>query len=119
MLAWVKADTSSIEMVMLNELGAGIGELIFTDQTISFSSIVFPESIRPEYIVADFQLCFYNVDSVQMALKKCGLYMETTGTTRRIFQGKNLIYEITGNSGSISLVNHLRGYTYTLEGEFN
>ena len=119
LVAWVKADETVLEMTLLNEMGTNIGELSYSDETLSFSSAVFPASVRPEYIVADFQLCFYNTVSIARALKDCGMNMEISGITRRIFKGNDLIYEITNNSEAVRLTNHLRGYTYTLEGDFS
>jgi hypothetical protein len=116
--AWVKADASSVDMILLNELGAHIGELSYRDRTISFSSPVFPKSLKPEYIIADFQLCFYNALLLQRVLKSCGLFFEYSGVYRRVLQGKTVIIEIEKSTGHVRLVNHLRGYAYTLEGDF-
>jgi hypothetical protein len=116
--AWVKADETGMEMSLFNELGANMGDLSYRDGTVHFSSSVFPASLRPEYIVADFQLCFYDPLLLRQSLEKCGLSLETQGSTRRILQGKDLIIEIEEAKNSVRLVNHLRGYTYTLEGDF-
>jgi hypothetical protein len=116
--AWVKADEAEMEMTLLNELGVSMGELSYRNGLVSLSSQVFPKSLKPEYIVADFQLCFYNAASLRRALEDCGLLFENTGNVRRIFQGKTVIIEIEKNQNAVRLVNHLRGYTYTLEGNF-
>jgi len=116
--AWVLADENRIDMSLFNELGASMGELSYKEGVVSLSSAVFPQSVKPEYIVADFQLCFYDPDLVRMALKDCGLVLDVDNNQRRIFEGKNLIIEIEKSSGEVKLVNHLRGYSYTLEGEF-
>jgi hypothetical protein len=116
--AWVKADGTGIEMTLLNELGVSMGELSYRNGPVSFSSAIFPKSLQPEYIVADFQLCFYNITALGNALKDCGLVLESTGNIRRIFNGKTLIIEIEKNNNAVKLVNHLRGYAYTLEGDF-
>jgi len=116
--AWVKADEAGIEMILLNELGVNMGELSYQKELISFSSAIFPKSLKPEYIIADFQLCFYNIPALNHALENCGLSLEYTGNRRRILQGKTVIIEIEKNRNAVKLVNHLRGYTYTLEGNF-
>jgi hypothetical protein len=85
---------------------------------VSFSSPMFPPALKPEYIVADFQFCFYNDIPLRKALEDCGLALEHTERGRRILQGKTLIIEIEKSAGLVKLVNHARGYTYTLEGEF-
>ena len=116
--AWVQADETGITMTMVNELGANMGELSYRSGAVSFSSPVFPPSLGTEYIVADFQLCFYSVPALRAALADCGLLFETTETARRVLQGKKVIIEITKSGSMIKLVNHLRGYAYTLEGDF-
>jgi hypothetical protein len=116
--AWVKADETGMEMTLLNELGANMGELSYRNGSVSFSSPMFPPSLKPEYIVADFQFCFYNELPLRQALEHCGLAFEHTERGRRILQGKTVIIEIEKSAGLVKLVNHLRGCTYTLEGEF-
>ena len=116
--AWVKADETGIEMVLFNELGANMGNLSYRDGAVDFSSPVFPESLKPEYIVADFQLCFYNPQLLRRALEACGLIFETQGSTRLIRNGKDLIIKIEKTHNEVRLVNYVRGYSYTLEGDF-
>jgi len=116
--AWVKADETGMEMTLLNELGSALGELSYRNGQVSFSSPVFPSALKPEYIIADFQLCFYNAMALSKALEACGLSLEDTGNSRRILQGKTLVIEVEKSQNTVRLVNHLRGYTYTLEGNF-
>jgi hypothetical protein len=116
--AWVKADKTGIEMTLLNDLGVNMGELSYRDGLVSFSSPVFPKSLKPEYIVADFQFCFYSASALSRALENCGLFLENAGNSRRILQGKTVVLEIEKEMNSVRLVNHLRGYAYTLEGAF-
>jgi hypothetical protein len=116
--SWVKADEAGMEMILFNELGAGMGELSYRNGSVNFSSPIFPKALRGEYIVADFQLCFYNPISLRDALKKCGLVLETDESTRRVIKGKTIIIEIEKTHDAVRLVNHPRGYAYTLEGVF-
>ena len=116
--AWVKADKTGIEMTLFNELGAAMGELSYLDGLVHFSSPVFPKSIKPEYIVADFQLCFYNPMLLGKALENCGLALAIDGTVRRILKGESIIIEIEKEDNTVHFTNFLRGYRYTLEGNF-
>ena len=116
--AWVMADQKGMDMILLNELGVNMGELSYRDGAVSFSSLVFPNSLRPEYIIADFQLCFYKDTALRQALDKCGLSLESTMSGRRVYQKRKLILEIENTGRSVKFTNHLRGYTYTLEGDF-
>ncbi|MCL2043184.1 MAG: DUF3261 domain-containing protein [Treponema sp.] len=121
--SWVKADENAIEMIFFNELGASIGELSYRDGTIHFSSSVFPVSIlryfKPEYIIADFQLCFYDPFLLGNSLTDSGLVLDTTDESRRILSGNEVIIEIEKTENTVKLINHLRGYAYILEGDFH
>ena len=116
--AWVKADEKGIDMTIFNEMGSTMGELSYRKGDISFSSPVFHQTTRAEYIVADFQICFYDAAALRQALENCGLSLESSETDRRIYQKESLIIEVEKSFGSVRFVNHLRGYTYTLKGEF-
>jgi len=117
-IAWVKADKNGIEMILMNELGNGLGELSYRDGAILFSSPVFPQSVGGEYIVADFQLCFYNAHILRKALEDCGLSFEENDKGRRIYSGETLIIDIEKSGNAVRFVNHLREYSYTIESEF-
>jgi hypothetical protein len=116
--AWVQADETGMEMTLFNELGTAMGELRYSEGFINLSSPAFPDSLKPEYIVADFQLCFYDPLMLREALKNCGLAFEADETSRRVMEGKNIIINIEKNQNIIQIKNHLRGYVYTLEGDF-
>jgi len=115
--AWVMADETKIEMTIFNEMGATMGELFYGEGFIDFKSPVIPRSIRPEYIVADFQLCFYDPLFLRSALEKSGFTLEIDGNNRRIYEKNELIVEIFKKDNSVTLINHLRGYTYTMVGD--
>ncbi|MDR2133543.1 MAG: DUF3261 domain-containing protein [Treponema sp.] len=133
MNAWVRADETGIYMALFNSLGAGMGEFSFTDGGVSFESSVFPSALKGEYLAADFQFCFYRAGVLGEALKKCGLELELenreseTGEPveiRRITgaadaaAGKRTIIEIEKTGTLVRYTNLLRGYSYTLGGEF-
>ena len=119
----VMADKNAIEMIFLNELGASVGELSYRDGAVHFSSTVIPnvviKSFRMEYVIADYQLCFYNPFLLGQSLKDCGLVLETIDGSRRILSGNEVIIEINKTDSAVELVNHQWGYNYILEGDFN
>jgi len=121
--AWVKANENEIEMAFFNELGTSMGELSYRKDSINFSSPIFKKSviqfIKPEYIIADFQLCFYDPFLLGKSLEETGLVLEAKDGSRRIFSGNEVIIEIERTGNAVRLVNNLRGYAYTVEGDFN
>jgi hypothetical protein len=121
--AWVKADENAIEMIFFNELGASIGDLSYNDGAVHFSSTVIPRSavqyIKPEYLLADFQLCFYDPLLLGKSLEDSGLVLEIQDGSRRILSGNKVIIEIIKTENTVRLENYLREYAYTLEGNFH
>lgn len=122
LVAWVKAGKNEIEMAFFNELGAGIGELSYKEDAVNFSSSVIPRAalryLKPEYIVADFQLCFFEPDILGKALEDIGLVLEIENRNRRIKDDNEVIIEIIKTGNSVKLINYLREYSYTMEGDF-
>ncbi len=117
--AWVRADFTGMEITLINELGSAMGELSYFGGDVRFSSPVFPKSLKPEYIAADFQLCFYEPSALSEALESSGLTFVIDEEKRLILQDKNVVIEIEKKQTGVKLTNYLRGYTYTLEGEFS
>ena len=120
--AWVIANESKIEMTFFNEMGASIGELSYSNGEVHFSSTIFPRSVmqsfKPEYVIADFQLCFYEPLLLARSLNDGGLVLETMAGSRRILSGNDVIIEIEITENTVKLINHLRRYVYTIEGNF-
>jgi len=120
--SWVKADENAIEMAFFNEFGASIGDLSYRDGIARFSSAVIPKAVlrsfKPEYIIADFQLCFYDPALLGKSLEDSGLVLEIEDGRRRILSGNEVIIEIKRTENTVSLENYLRKYSYTLEGDF-
>jgi len=121
--AWVKADENAMEMTFFYEMGASIGDLSYRDGEAHFSSTVFPRAVmrafKPEYILADFQLCFYDPLLLGKSLEDGGLVLEIQDGSRRILSGDEVIIEIKKTENTVRLENHLRGYAFTLEGDFH
>ena len=134
------SDSTQLSMTILNEFGTTMGNLFYDGSNLDFDSAVFPKNLKAEYIVADFQLCFYKVDELKTALSKIGLEFEnllecgadgTCVDTRILRQKNKMISKITKtyaasdeNSSekteslkSIRYENFLRGYGYTLTSE--
>ena len=116
--AWVQADETGMEMTLLNELGVNMGVLAYRDGLIYLSSPVISNVLNPEYIIADFQLCFYDSNLLRSAFENDGLVFETNETGRLLIDGEDIIIEIIKTKSAVKLTNFLRGYSYTLEGDF-
>lgn len=108
-------------MDLMNEMGTSIGEISYVNGKAVCTSSFFPQHLKPEYILADFQFCYYDEKTLEKSLKEQNLdfsaVYNTEGTvqTRKILDGKNCIEQITITKNSVHLTNFLRGYEYILE----
>ncbi|MDR0585007.1 MAG: DUF3261 domain-containing protein [Treponema sp.] len=126
--ALVIASESGVDMILLNDFGTEMGQMSFDGKRISFDSALLPPGIKGEYIVADFQLVFYKTAELEKALGQAGLSLEIQlfdekqsgglSEKRTVKNGNNVILEISKSPAEISYVNHLRKYSYTLQGDF-
>jgi hypothetical protein len=119
--AWLKADATGIDIALFSAFGTDMGALLFNRDGITFASPVLPSSLKPEYIVADIQLCLYRVDALTGALADSGLTLAVTkagAEERRVVldASKNTVIEIVKTQDDIQYTNHLRNYAYTLRG---
>ncbi|WP_407427714.1 DUF3261 domain-containing protein [Treponema sp.] len=133
---YVISDKTQLSMTIFNEFGTTMGSLFYDGTSLDFDSAVFPKNLKAEYIVADFQFCLYEAESVKTALEKIGVDFETVFTdgisgtkyeTRTLTKNGNPVSKITKTysvmeDGSVKLQsifydNILRGYSYTLTGE--
>jgi hypothetical protein len=125
--AWVQADEARLSMNFMNSFGADVGELSYRAAGISLSSAYLPSSLKPEYIVADFQFCFYRAAPLSHALEDLGLALSVERRAasgggwmevRVLSEGGKPIAEIEKNKDVIRYTNYLRGYSYTISGDF-
>lgn len=119
---YVKADSEGIFMQLLSAFGSTLATLSFEGGDVMFSSSFFPEDLRVEYIVADFQFAYCDFEQTQSVLASSSLtfHQELTGTgyTRSILDKKKLIAQYTVNNAAntVTVKNFLRGYEYSLQG---
>ncbi|MDR2069554.1 MAG: DUF3261 domain-containing protein [Spirochaetaceae bacterium] len=122
--AWTEADENRVTMAFFNTLGVGMGDLSFDEGGLVFSSPFLSPRITAEYIVADFQLCFYRAEAVAAALKRAGLTFRVekaagaASEVRTVYEGKTPIIRIEKGTASVAYANYFRRYAYTLEGEW-
>ncbi|MDR2758566.1 MAG: DUF3261 domain-containing protein [Spirochaetaceae bacterium] len=122
--AWTEADENRVTMAFFNTLGVGMGDLSFDEGRLFFSSAFLPPQISAEYILADFQFCFYRAEAVAEALERAGLTFKVEKAegaaleVRTIFEGNTLIIKIEKGISSVVYTNYFRRYAYTLEGSW-
>ena len=76
--------------------------------------------IKAEYIIADIQLCYFDMAVLKPHFESYGFTLtETTEgdtTVRKLSKGSTDILTIRKNGNTIELANSLRNYSYTVTG---
>ena len=127
MQAWVLADETSLTIAFFDLFGVSLGEVSFTANKAVMTSRALPSALKAEYIIADFQLCFYKAGALSRALKAGGFLLRETKNldpqgnpveTRAVFETRGdttkpvILIEKTRNQ--VTYTNHLRGYAFSI-----
>ncbi len=126
LMSYTQIDSNGINLALMNDFGTDMGNLSYDGESVVFDSAYFPKALPGEYIICDIQNAFYDSYELEKNYKAAGLKFESVLTlyedgealeTRKIFDGKKLIEEITISEKSVIINNFLRGYKYTLLSE--
>ncbi len=116
--AYVKADAERITMIAFSGFGTQVYSLTYRDSGIDFTAVPFAGPLHPEYLVADFQLCYFPAKAVASMVDAAGLSFSETpsadGWIREVRDGTKTILSIARRGTTIELENRLRGYGYTI-----
>jgi hypothetical protein len=120
---WVRANDSILSITLMGSFGVTIAELTYANDSVSFaSSVIDVEKMKPEYVLADFQACFYPFEALQKNFDKNGFDFDELRTAgsgepppdfeRTLTDNGNVILRIVRKANEIDLVNELRHYKY-------
>ena len=104
---------------LMNDFGADMGNLFYDGISVIFDTAYFPKALPGEYIICDIQNAYYDKDELRKNFEAAGLKFvviteENAVEIRKIFDGKNLIEEISISQNEVKIQNFLRGYSYQL-----
>ena len=123
LLSYSEINKDGIMLELFNDFGTDMGRLSYDGISVTFDSAYFPSKLPGEYIVADIQNAFYAESALKQNYEAARLTFESSRAEndeseiieiRRIYDGKNLIEEITITPSEVSVKNILRGYSYSL-----
>jgi len=123
LLSYTQIDERGISLSLMNDFGADMGNLFYDASTLAFDSAYFPKTLPGEYIICDIQNAYYSEEALRNNYEAAGLRFEVSTQeenggellqTRRIYDGKKLIEEITLSKYEVTIKNILRGYSYQL-----
>lgn len=120
--SWMRLNDSAIHLMLFGSLGNTLAELIYTKDSVSFKSSLFDgKKIKPEYILADVQFCYYPREVLERHFRNVGFSFveERQGDvlTRKLLENETLILKMEKTAKRILLKNELRNYSYSIEFE--
>ncbi len=120
--SWMRLNDSTIHLMLFGNLGNTLAELIYTKDSVSFkSSLLDVKKIKPEYILADIQFCYYPKEILERHFRDAGFsFVEEKREDvliRKLLENGTLILEMEKKANRILLKNELRNYSYSIEFE--
>lgn len=122
--AWVRANDSILSINIFSAFGTTIAELTYAGDSVAFESPVMDvEKMKAEYVLADFQACFYPYEILRHNFEQNGfVFAEENAVVGKNFKERKfvrilsadgkIILKIEKDGPEIHLVNELRKYSY-------
>ncbi len=120
--SWMLLNDSVIHVMLFGNIGNTLAELVYTKDSVSFESSVMDVSkVKPEYILADIQFCYYSKEVLERNFSAAGFSFveerERDVLTRKLLENGRPILRMERTANRISLKNELRNYSYLIEFE--
>ena len=116
--SWVRANDTILSIMLFSGFGTTIAEITYGKDSLHFeSSVMDVEKMKAEYVLADFQVCFYPYKALKDNFEAAGfVFEETRGIAldfvRTLKDGNTLVLTAQRKGKEITLVNSLRHYSY-------
>lgn len=117
---FLKSDSDILALVAMTPTGQTLADISYDGNMVNFQSSFIPTgSFRAEYILADIQFAYYNIEDIEKELIANGLVFkygeDENGTYREILDNNEIIWKATYNKSHLSVKNYLRKYKYEME----
>lgn len=120
--SWMLLNDTTVHMMLFSSMGNTIAELVYTKDSLAFNSKwMNAEKMKPEYIVADIQFCYYPAQVLEKNFRAAGFSFVENQQGEVLFRtlsdGETLILKMEKNGNKIFLENVLRHYSYQIVSE--
>ena len=116
--SWVRANDSVLSITLFTGFGTTLGEITYArDSVKAESSVMDVAKLKTEYLVADFQICFYPFDALRKNFEQAGFTFSETRSgdadfVRTLSDNGKTILTARKSGREIHLENVLRRYSY-------
>jgi len=120
--SWMLLNDTTVHMMLFSSMGNTIAELVYTNDSLAFNSKwMNAEKMKPEYVIADIQFCYYPSSVLEKNFRAAGFtFVENQKgdvLNRTLSDGNTLILKMEKNGNKILLENVLRHYSYQIVSE--
>lgn len=120
--AWIKATDSLVSIHIFNAWGGTFAEVFYTKDSLYFASRFLDiEKQKPEYVIADFQLCYYLPSALKTVMTAQGfefdVFREDDAEYRFLKDHGQVIITVKKTPSELHYINYLRGYEYRIFSE--
>jgi len=114
---WVRANDTILSIHLFSGFGTTIAELTYANDSVSLSSsFIDGEKMKAEYVLADFQICFYPFEALKKNFEQSGFefkeVVQGSDFERTLLENGTVILTAKKSGSEIDLVNQLRKYRY-------
>ena len=118
--SWVRANDSVLSITLFTGFGTTLGEITYArDSVKAESSVMNVAKFKTEYLIADFQICFYPFEALQKNFEQAGFAFTENRSgagnadfVRTLSENGKVILTATKKGSELHLVNELRHYSY-------
>lgn len=118
--SWVRANDSVLSITLFTGFGTTLGEITYSrDSVKAESSVMNVTKLKTEYLIADFQICFYPFEALRKNFEQAGFTFTenlsgagNADFVRTLSENGKVILTATKKGPDINLVNELRHYSY-------
>ena len=116
--SWVRANDSVLSITLFTGFGTTLGEITYASDSVKAeSSVMDVAKLKTEYLVADFQICFYPFDALRKNFEQAGFVFSETRSgdadfVRTLSDNGKTILTARKSGREIHLENVLRRYSY-------
>lgn len=120
--SWMLLNDSLVHLMVFSPVGSVIAEIVYTEDSLFMESRwMDAQKVKPEYVVADIQFCYYPANALKENFRAAGLEFdesaEGNATVRTLSENGELLMKMERLDGVLSLENFLRHYSYRMESE--
>lgn len=120
--SWMLLNDSIVRVLVFSPVGGTVVEIVYMEDSLFMESRwMDAQKVKPEYVVADIQFCYYPANALAENFRAAGLEFDESSedgvTVRTLRENGKVLVKMERRDGVLSIENFLRRYSYRIESE--